>query len=152
MQSQLEELYVLNLGIFIFDPKTDDPESFSITLQTEEVKDYPDPNLLPAAPIDARAPYAAIEKSRRNQDTTRRAEIIPSAKSRSVQIRRQFIKNMSGWLRCSSNLKILRSKTCILSREGSHQLTISKTDDSLVDAFRNGFSCNRFTCYGREKT
>ena len=125
MQSELQELHVLKLGIFIFEPKTDNPESFSlVTMQTKVVKDCPDPNLLAAAPIDARAPYAVIEKTR-NQDTARRAEIIRSAKSRSVQIRRHFIKNMPGWLRSSSNLRILQWKTYFLSRDGSHPFTIA---------------------------
>ena len=68
-----------------------------MTLQT---KAYPDPDTPAVAPIDPHAADAAVEQTRFDQDTSRRAEIIRSAQeARSVQIRRQFIKNMPGWLR-----------------------------------------------------
>ena len=83
-----------------FDSKTDTPENFLVTLQTKATKAYPDPDPPAVAPIDPHAADAAVEQTRFDQDTTRRAEIIRSAQeARSVQIRRQFIKNMPGWLR-----------------------------------------------------
>ena len=83
-----------------FDSKADTPEKFSVTLQTKATKGYPDLDLPAVAPIDPHAADAAVEQTRLDQDTARRAEIIRSAQeARSVQIRRQFIKNMPGWLR-----------------------------------------------------
>ena len=79
------------------DCKTDTPEIFLITLQTKAMKAYPEPNLPAVAPIDGYAPDAAVEQSQFDQETARRAEIIGSAQeARSLQIRRQFIKNMPG--------------------------------------------------------
>ena len=70
-----------------------------VTLQTKATKAYPDPDPPAVAPIDPHAADAAVEQTRFDQDTARCAEIIRSAQARSVQIRRQFIKNMPGWLR-----------------------------------------------------
>ena len=87
---QLQELHVLKLENMKFDSKTDTPENFLVTLQT---KAYPDPDPPAVAPIDLDAADAAVEQTRFDQDTARRAEIIRSAQeARSVQIRRQFIK------------------------------------------------------------
>ena len=70
-----------------------------VTLQTEATKAYPDPDPPAVAPIDPHAADAALEQTRFDQDTERRAEIIRSAQeARSVQIRCQFIKSMPGWL------------------------------------------------------
>ena len=76
-----------------FDSKTDTPENFLVTLQAKATKAYPDPDSPAVAPIDPHAADAAVEQTRFDQDTARRAEIIRSAQeARSVQIRRQFIK------------------------------------------------------------
>ena len=83
-----------------FDSKTDKPEKFLVTLQTKAAKAYPDPDPPAVAPIDPHAEDAAVEQTRFDQDTARRAEIRRSAQeARSVQIRRQFIKIMPDWLR-----------------------------------------------------
>ena len=74
-----------------FDSKTDNPENFLVTLQTKALKAYPDPNPPAVAPIDDAAPDAAVEQTRFDQDTARRAEIIRSAQeARSNQIRRNL--------------------------------------------------------------
>ena len=68
-----------------------------VTLQT---KAYPDPDPPPFDPIDPHAADAVVERTRFDQETARRAEIKRSAQeARSVQIIRQFIKNMPGWVR-----------------------------------------------------
>ena len=41
------------MKIFKFDSKTDNPENFSVTLQSKPMKAYPDPNPPAVAPIDA---------------------------------------------------------------------------------------------------
>ena len=135
----LQELHVLNLENLKFDSKTDTPENFLVTLQTKALKAYPDPTLVPVAPIDGAAPDAAVEQTRFDQETARNAEQLRSAQeARSIQIRRQFIKNMPGWLRA----KLLEQPEttsvedlCIFARK---QLTIHnlcKIDDSPMDAF-----------------
>ena len=136
---QLQELHVLTLENLKFDSKTDTPENFLVTLQTKALKAYPDPILIPVAPIDAAAPDAAVEQTRFDTETARNAEQLRSAQeSRSNQIRRQFIKNMPGWLRA----KLLEQPEttpvedlCTFARK---QLTIHnlcKIDDSPMDAF-----------------
>ena len=90
-------MHVLILENLKFDPKTDNPESFLVTLQTKALKAYPDPSLPAAAPIDGAAPDAAVEQTRIDSETTRRAEKFYSAQqARSAQIRRQFIKEYAG--------------------------------------------------------
>ena len=136
---QLQELHVLTLENLKFDSKTDSPENFLVTLQTKALKAYPDPNLVPVAPIDAHAADAAAEAARFAEETARNAEQLRSAQeARSHQIRRQFIKNMPGWLRA----KLLEQPEttpvedlCTFARK---QLTIHnlcKIDDSPMDAF-----------------
>ena len=135
----LQELHVLTLENLKFDSKTDTPENFLVTLQTKALKAYPEPTLVPVAPIDGAAPDAAVEQTRFDQETARNAEQLRSAQeARSIQIRRQFIKNMPGWLRA----KLLEQPEttsvedlCIFARK---QLTIPnlcKIDDSPMDAF-----------------
>ena len=135
----LQELHVLTLENLKFDSKTDTPETFLVTLQTKALKAYPEPTLVPVAPIDGAAPDAAVEQTRFDQETARNAEQLRSAQeARSIQIRRQFIKNMPGWLRA----KLLEQPEttsvgdlCIFARK---QLTIHnlcKIDDSPLDAF-----------------
>ena len=60
----------------IFDPKTYNPENFFVTLQTKSFKVCPDPSPPAVAPIDGAAADAAVEQTRFDQDTARRAEII----------------------------------------------------------------------------
>ena len=96
---QLQELHVLKLENMKFDSKTDTPENFLVRLQTEATKAYPDPDPPAVAPIDAHAADAVVERTRFDQETARRAEMIRSAQEAlSAQIRGQFIKNMPGWL------------------------------------------------------
>ena len=97
---QLQEKHVLKLDDMKFDSKTDTPENFLVTLQTRATKAYPDPDPPAVAPIDAHAADAVVERTRFDQETAHRAERIrPAQEARSVQIRRQFIKNVPGWLR-----------------------------------------------------
>ena len=97
---QLQELHVLKLENMNFDSKTDTPVNFLVTLQTKATKVYPDPDAPAVGPIDPHAANAAVEQTRFDQDTARRAEIIRSAQeARSVEIRRQLIENLPGWLR-----------------------------------------------------
>ena len=137
---QLQEIHVLKLENMKFDSKTDTPEIFLVTLQTKTTKAYPDPDPPAVAAIDPHAADRAVEQTRFDQDTARRAEIIRSAQeARSVQIRRQFIKNMPGWLRAKlleqpENTSV--EDLCTFARK---QLSIihnlCKTDDSVMDAF-----------------
>ena len=137
---QLQELNVLELeNMKQFDSKTDTPENFLVTLQTKATKAYPDPDPPAVAPIDAHAADAVVERTRFDQDTARRAEIIrPAQEARSVQIRRQFIKNMPGWLRAklleqpeNTSLEDL----CIFARKQLSIHNLRKTDNSVMDAF-----------------
>ena len=136
---RLQELHVLKLENLKFDPKTDNPENFLVTLQTKALKAYPDPNPPAVAPIDGAAPDAAVEQTRFDSETARRAEIIHSAQqARSTQIRRQFIKNMPGWLRA----KLLEQPEnttvedlCIFARKQLSIYNLCKVEDSVLDAF-----------------
>ena len=92
-----------------------------VTLQTKATEAYPHPDPPAVAPIDPHAADAAVEQTRFDQDTARRAETIHSAQdARSVQIRRQFIKNLPGWLRAKllEQPKITTVEdSCILARK-----------------------------------
>ena len=111
-----------------------------VTLQTKATKAYPDPDPPALAPIDPHAADAAVEQTRFDQDTARRAEIIRSAQeARSVQIRRQFIKNMPGWLRA----KLLEQPEnttvedlCIFERKRLSIHNLCNSDNSVMDACR----------------
>ena len=89
---QLQELHFLKLENVKFDTKTDSRENCLVTLQRKATKAYPDPDPQTVAPFD---PHAGVEQTRYDQGTARRAKIIRSAQeARSVQFRRQFIKNI----------------------------------------------------------
>ena len=97
---QLQQIHVLKLENLKFDSETDTPENFLVTLQPKATKAYPDPDPPNIAPIDPHAADATVKQTRFDQDTARRAQNVRSAeKASSVQIRRQFIKNMHRWLR-----------------------------------------------------
>ena len=136
---QLQELHVLKLENMKFDSKTDTPENFLVTLQTEATKAHPDPDPPAVAPIDAHAADAVVERTRFDQETARRAEIARSAQeARSVQIRRQFIKNMPGWLRAKSLEQPKNTSVedlCVFARKQLSIHNLCKTDDSVRDAF-----------------
>ena len=103
------------------------------------MKASPDPDPPAVAPVDPHAADDAVEQTRFDQDTARRAEIIRSAQeARSVQIRRQFIKHMPGWLRA----KLLEQPEnttvedlCIFAQKQLSIHKLCKTDDSVMDAF-----------------
>ena len=136
---QLQELHVLKHENLKFDPKSDNPENFFVTLQTKAIKAYPDPDPPAVAPINGAAPDEAVEQTRFDSDTARRAEIIRSAQeARATQIKRQFIKNMPGWLR----EKLLEQpettsveNLCLFAREQLSIHNLCKMEDSLMDAF-----------------
>ena len=136
---QLQELHVLKLEIMKFDSKTDTPEIFLVTLQTKATTAYPHPDPPAVAPIDAHAADAVVEQTRFDQETARRAEIIRSAQEAcSVQIRRQFIKKMPGWL-CAKLLEQPENTSVedlrIFARKQLSIHNLCKTDDSVMDAF-----------------
>ena len=64
-------MHVLKLENLKFDPKTDNPENFLVTLQTKALKAYPDPNPPAVAAIYAAAPDAAVEQTRFDSETAR---------------------------------------------------------------------------------
>ena len=135
----LQDLHVLKHENMKFDSKTDTLENFLVTLQRKATKAYPDPDPPAVAPSDPYAADAAVEQTRFDQDTARRAEIIPFAQeARSVQIRRQFIKNMPGWLRAKL-LEQPQNTTvedlCFFARKQLSIHNLCKTDDSIMDAF-----------------
>ena len=69
-------------------------------MQTKALKAYPDPNLVPIAPIDVAAADAATEQTRFEQETAHKAKQLRSAqKARSTQLRRQIKNSIPGWLR-----------------------------------------------------
>ena len=109
-----------------------------MTLQTKATKAYPDPDHPGVAAIDPHAADAAVEQTRFDENTARRAEIIRFAQeARSVQIRRQFIKNLPGWLRAKS-LEQPENTTedlCIFERKQLSNHNLCKADDSVMDAF-----------------
>ena len=81
---------------------------------------------------------AAIERTQFDQDTARRAEIIRSAQeARSIQIRRQFIKNMLGWLggKLLEQAENTVEDFCIFVRKELSIRKLCKTDDSVMDGF-----------------
>ena len=110
-----------------------------VTLRTKATKAYPDPDPPALAPFDPHAVDAAVEQTRFAQETARLAERIRSAQeARSVQIRRQFIKNMPGWLREKlveqpENTTI--EDLCNFARKQLSIRHLCKTDDSVMDAF-----------------
>ena len=110
-----------------------------VTLQTKATKAYPDPHPPAVAPIDPHAADAAVEQTRFDRDTARRAEMIRSAQeARSVQIGRQFIKNMPGWLRAKLVEQPERTTVedlCFFARKQLSIHNLCKTDDSVMDAF-----------------
>ena len=136
---QLQKFYVLKLENMKLDSKTHTPKNFLVTLRTKATRAYPDLDPPAAAPIGPHAADAAFEQTRFDQDTPRRAEIILSAQeARSVQIRRQFIKNMPGWLRA----KLLEQpenttveNLCNFVRKKLPIHNLCKRDDFVMDAF-----------------
>ena len=136
---QVQELHVFKLENMKFLSKTDTPENFSVTLQTKATKAYPDPDPPTVARIDPHAANAAVEQTRFDQDTARRAEKLRSAQeARSVQIRRQFIKNMPGWLRAKlleHPEKTTSEDICIFARKQLSIHNLCKRDESVMDAF-----------------
>ena len=97
---QLQQIQVFKLKNKKFASRTDRPGKFLVTLQTKATKVYLDPDPPAVAPSGPHAADAVVEQTRFDQATARRAEIIRSAQeARSVQIRRQSIRNMPGWFR-----------------------------------------------------
>ena len=122
-----------------FVSKTDRHENFLVTLQTEAMKAAPDPNPPAVAPSDGHAPDAAVEQTRFNKETARRAEIIRLAQeARSPQNRHQFIKNMPEWL--PAKLLEQPGKTavedlCVFAQKQPSIHNLCKTDVSVMDIF-----------------
>ena len=136
---QLQELHVLKREYMKFDSKTETPEGFLVTLQTKVTKAYPDPDPPPIAPIDPHAADAAVEQTWFDQNTAHSAEITRSAQEAgSVQIRRQFTKNMPRWLLAKlleQNGNTTVENLCIFARKQLSIHKLCKTDDSVREAF-----------------
>ena len=132
---QLTELRVIKLESIKFDPKTDSPENFLITLQYMALKAYPDPTP-EVAPHGA--DVAAI-----NAVNERNAEALRFAQQeRDHQIKRFFKKCMPSWLRAKlleqpDNATI--EDLCLIARK---QLTIHNLCkiDGYADAVFNEVS------------
>ena len=122
-----------------FDSKTDTPENFLVTLQTKASKVYADPDPPVVAPIDPHAADAAVEQTRFDQDTARRAESKRSAQeARSVQIRVNLSKIcLDGYVQsCSSSRKkTLVEDLSIFARKRLSIHKLCKTDNSVMDSF-----------------
>ena len=56
------------------------PTNLAVILRTKALKTYQDLNATPVEPSNAHSEDAANEQSRFDQDTARRAELIPSAR------------------------------------------------------------------------
>ena len=101
-------------------------------------KAYPDPNPPAVAPIDAAAPEATVEQKRFYQETAHSAKIIRSDReNRALQIRRQFIKNIPGWLRAKLLEQLENTAVddlCNFARKQLSKRNLCKTDDSVMDA------------------
>ena len=77
-------------------------KKFLLTWQAKAMKAYLDPNPPAVAPTDPHVADAAAEQTRFDQDTACWLEIIRSAQeARPVQITRQFIESLPGWLRAT---------------------------------------------------
>ena len=135
---QLVELHIIKLENIRFDPKTDTPENFLVTLQNMAQKAYPDPTPEIVPPADP-ALDAGDERDRIPAAEARNEEALRFAQQeRNHQIKRFFKKCMPSWLRA----KLLEQPDgttvddlCLLARR---QLTIHnlcKIDDFGENAF-----------------
>ena len=101
---QLQEVHILKLEQQKFDPKTDTPENFLVSLQTKAQRAYPTPDLLEVAPLAIAGldpGPAAAEQTRFDSETATRAARLQAAEDfKNEQIKRIFTKAMPGWLRC----------------------------------------------------
>ena len=100
-------------SLLIVTNSSKNPTNVLERLRAKAVKTYPDPNEPAVSPIDAYETDRLPERTRFDQDTALRPEVIRYAQhSRSVRIRRQFFKRcMAGYVQnCSSNLKRLQSE------------------------------------------
>ena len=136
---QLQELHVLKLENMKIDSKTDTPENFCHVTNKSNGSLSGSRSSGAVAPVDAHAADAVVERTRFDQETARRAEIIRSAQeARSVQIRRQFIKNMPGWLRAELLEKPENTSVedlCVFARKQLSIHNLCKIDASVMDAF-----------------
>ena len=99
---QLQKIRVLKLENTKFDSEADTVHNFSGLVTKKTAKLCPHPDSAASATIDPHAVDAVVEKARFDQDRVSRSEITLSAQEgSSVQFRRQFIKNMPGWLRAN---------------------------------------------------
>ena len=97
---QLQEVHVLNLEKLRFDPKTDTPENFLVTIQTKAIRAYPTPVLPAVAPLKPGAADPAVEQTRFDSETAQRAERLQASEDfKNAQVKRIFQKAMPGWLR-----------------------------------------------------
>ena len=127
----LQELHVIKLERIKFDPKTDSPENFLVTLQNMAVRAYPDP--IPEACPNGANQAAIVAVDARNAQA-----LLFAQQEREHQIKRFFKKCMPSWLRAKlleqpDNTAI--DDLCLLARK---QLTIHnlcKMDDYSDGAF-----------------
>ena len=88
---QLQELHVIKLDNVRFDPKTDSPENFLVSLQNMTLKAYPDPIPEAYPPGVDQAAQDALDA--RNDENLRFAQ-----QERQKQTKRFFKKCMPSWL------------------------------------------------------
>ena len=110
-----------------------------MNLQRKAIRAYPTPNLPAVAPLDPKAPDAAIEGARFARETAHRQERIDAVTDhRNEQVKRLFIKAMPGWLRS----KLMEQTTatpiddlCNLSRRQITIRELCRKDDYPEDGF-----------------
>ena len=99
----LQEVRILKLESQLFDPKTDTPENFLVSLQTKALGADPGPNLPAVAPLIlaelGAAPAAAEQTGFDRETATRDARLQGAEDFKNELSNRIFIKAMPGWLR-----------------------------------------------------
>ena len=136
---QLQEFHVLNLEKLRFDPKTDTPENFLVTIQTKAIRAYPTPVLPAVDPIDAAAADPVVERTRFDTETAQRAERLQAADDfKNAQVKRIFQKAMPGWLRS----KLMEQpphatvqELCTLARQQMTIRDLCRKEDYPEDGF-----------------
>ena len=140
---QLREIHLIKFESDTFDPKTDSPENFLVTLQNLAVRAYPDPipNVVPAADpaLDAGAEAARIAAA----NAVNAQKLLFAQTERDHQIRSLFVKSMPSWLRAKlleqpDNVTI--DDRCLFARKQFTIHKLCKMDDYADAAFNEVIS------------
>ena len=116
---QLQEVHVLKLEQLRYDPKTDSPENFLVSLTNKAQRAYPTPDLPAVDPIDVALNGAPLVSDTAifHRETAQRQERIDAVNDNgNEQIRRLFIKGMPNWLRS----KLMEQPQAITVQELCH--------------------------------